>query len=290
MNKNHQLVSLIKQNHNNEIVCVIQSFLNELKIISNRYKINTCNKYIIKLGRMIKEFDSELSDLRKEEFESFTMNRGENYIVPIPMYDIIRDITKIKELNIYDDNFFAEVYKLLVMEKSTNNKALCSTNNKATSQQVQILTDKNQVLSVNRAALYLDHTKECILNINKIVREFHLIENSSDYSKLIDDLKLSEIEARQVKEHQLLDKNEIKSHNEAHPALVSLLLIAVHDLINDDDVVDTCNGYNLQRNRIQAIKILLNLKRMLTEGGRYDFNNIKGDLLGNVEKCYGWKL
>ncbi len=145
-------------------------------------------------------------------------------------------------------------------------------------------------MSVNRAALYLDHTTECILNINKIVHEFHLIENTSDYSKLIDDLKLSEIEARQVKEHQLLDKNEIKSHNEAHPALVSLLLIAVHDLINDDDVVDTCSGYNLQRNRIQAIKILLNLKRMLTEGGRYDFNNIKGDLLGNVEKCYGWKL
>lgn len=153
-----------------------------------------------------------------------------------------------------------------------------SPNNKATSQQIHILTGKNQVISRERAELYLKHTAECILNINRIIYDFHLMKNSDDYSRLIDNLKLSEIEAKQVEENQILDKTESKNHSETHPALISLLIIAVYDLIHGDEVVESCDGFKLQRNRIQAIKILINLKRILIEGGRYDKNNIKGDL------------
>jgi hypothetical protein len=72
--------------------------------------------------------------------------------------------------------------------------------------------------------------------------------------------------------------------------VISLLIKAIYDLINDEQVVECCDGYKLQRNRIQAIKILLNLKRMLIKGGRYDKKSIKRDLLWKVEQCYGWKL
>jgi hypothetical protein len=56
---------------------------------------------------------------------------------------------------------------------------------------------------------------ESLSNINRIIHDFHLIDNSGDYSRFIDELKLSEIEVRQNKEIQILDKAEKINQSEA---------------------------------------------------------------------------
>jgi hypothetical protein len=73
--------------------------------------------------------------------------------------------------------------------------------------------------------------------------------------------------------------------------MVSLLKMAVYDIIiNDDQVLECCDDYKLQKNRIQVIKILLNLRNKLKSGRIYNKDDIKCDLLWKVELCNDWKL
>ncbi len=63
---------------------------------------------------------------------------------------------------------------------------------------------------------------------------------------------------------------------------MSLLYVAIYEIINDESVVESCGGYHLQRNRAQAIKILLNLKKIILSGQIVN-NELKNMQLWKVE-------
>jgi hypothetical protein len=151
-----------------------------------------------------------------------------------------------------------------------------------TAQHNIFIVRNNYIGSAERVATHR-HKLETIARINCIIHEFHLVETSDDYIRLIDHLKLSEIEIKQIKELQKLDELEKVESIEIR-SKVSLLIMAIYDIINDDQVLECCN-YKLRRNRIQAIKILLNLRNKLKSGVIYNKDDIKCDLLWKVELC-----
>ncbi len=69
---------------------------------------------------------------------------------------------------------YSDEYELLVMEKILNTNAIEQQNN--------ILVGNNYALSSERADLYRKHTSESISNINRIIHDFHLKDNSNDYT------------------------------------------------------------------------------------------------------------
>jgi hypothetical protein len=132
------------------------------------------------------------------------------------------------------------------------------------------------------------HKQETISVTDYIITEFHLLETSNDYTSLIDRLNLSEIEIRQTREMRNLLDSEKTDSTETCPT-ISLLTMAIYDIINDEQVLDCCD-YKLQRNRIQAIKILLNVRYKLKTGMIHNHEDAKSDLLWKVELCNGWNL
>ena len=197
--------------------------------------------------------------------------------VPLPIYDIITSIEQIMEMNIYDESFFAEVYELLIME----------TNSETCNRDKFIIRNTN-TLSADRVTMHERHKRESISVTNSIITEFHLLETSNEYTSLIDRLNLSEMEIRQTREMKNLLESERTESIETRP-IISLLTMAIYDIINAEQVLDCCD-YRLQRNRIQAIKILLNVRNKLKTGMVYDHEDVKSDLLWKVELCNGWNL
>lgn len=101
-----------------------------------------------------------------------------------------------------------------------------------TAQHNIFIVRNNYIGSAERVATHRRHKLETIARINCIIHEFHLVETSDDYTRLIDHLKLSEIEIKQIKELQKLDELEKVESIEIRP-MVSLLIMAIYDIIND---------------------------------------------------------
>jgi len=223
---------------------------------------------------MIKDHNSETMHLLKESSELFTLDEGYHFIPEIDKYDIILNLKQLKTMNIHNEAFFANVYNELIMEKS------CGVPLEYT---VQNRTDSNKEYNL----LHNKHASETVGLINELIEELHMAQTNKDYESLIDKQTIAIREMRQSNEIRDLTKRT--SYEPITKPIMSLLYVAIYEIINDDSVVESCDGYQLQRNRIQAIKILLNLKKLILSGQIIN-NDLKNVLLWKVELCRGWKL
>jgi hypothetical protein len=179
-------------------------------------------------------------------------------------------------MNVQNEAFFANVYNELVMEKKNN----CG---EPLEYIIQNRTDYNE----ENTRLHDKHASETVGLINELIEEFHMAQTNKDYESLIDKQTIAIREM--IQSGEIRDQMKRRLDEPKTKSVMSLLYTAIYEIINDEAVVESCGGYHLQRNRVQAIKILLNLKK-LTLSGQIANNEIRNMLLWKVELCRGWKL
>jgi hypothetical protein len=121
---------------------------------------------------------------------------------------------------------------------------------------IQNRTDYNEENTI----LHDKHASETVGLINELVEELHMVQTNKDYESLIDKQNIAIREMRQSGE--IRDQVKRTSDEPITKSVMSLLYVT----INDESVVESCGGYHLQRNRVQTIKILLNLKKLILSG------------------------
>jgi hypothetical protein len=260
---------LFKQNQEMDMVHLIFRLLCDLRISSNKDKIEICRYYMSRTNKLMADHLHESKmheDIIIDHYKPFNLKH------------LQEKIGIVSQMDVESTNYVLEVYNELVFEDEMGTNVTFTINNEKWIES-DVYTHKMKQLLVKQKA-------EALLEISKLISKIHYIVEYSD-CEAIQEQYLPYIGS--IKQNKDLHNIQIAyGKTEKLEGVIALVSKTYYEFINRNEV-DLLS----MKSRVRSIRVLWNLYKEI-ESGRFssetDIRRSRSLLLQNSDLCKGIRI